>query len=146
MTIELPAIVRLYTPDDLAFCRDSFYKAASLAHDYSSLDHNISKPGFRRRFERFSNVAEIWIIGHAEYNEPLFGWIAVTNLQSHSIVWWVYVKNGYRGLGFGQELLKKVKHRDAIVYPWRSRISNTLAVNYAAKYNPFVYEDLCFEN
>jgi len=138
--------IRSFKDKDIAFVRDSFYKAAASAHDFKGMSHDISKPGFRKRFERFQKVSEIWIIKQEEHEEPLLGWIAVTNLKSHSIVWWVYVKNGYRNLGFAKSMLAKVEHKDSIVYPFTSRISDKISLSVGATYNPFVYEDMCFED
>jgi ribosomal protein S18 acetylase RimI-like enzyme len=146
LTLDLPSAMRPFKSDDLPFVRDSFYKAATIAHEYNGMDPNVTKPGFRKRFERFARVSDIWIIGDAVHDEPLFGWIAVTNLPSHSIIWWIYIKNGYRGYGFAHELMAHVQHKDKIVYPFRSRISNSLAAEAGAVFNPFVYEDMCFEN
>ena len=146
LTLELPSAIRDFKSCDLPFVRDSFYKAAANSYEFSGIDPNVTKPGFRKRFERFARVSSIYVIGHAEHDEPLFGWVAVTNLPSYSIVWWIYVKNGYRGLGFAHQLMTKVEHPERVVYPFRSRISNSLCTAAGAQYNPFVYEDMCFEN
>lgn len=144
--MDIPTRLRLYKDSDISFVRDSFFKAAAGAYEFTGMSQDISKPGFRRRFEKFSKVSEIWLIGDAEHDEPLFGWIAVTNLKSHSIVWWIYVKSGYRNLGFAKKLLTTVKFPNKIIYPFKSRISAPLAIEIGAIYNPFVYEELCFED
>jgi hypothetical protein len=134
--------IRDFEESDLAFCRDSFYKSAASAPEYMGMDPNICKPGFRTRFDRIFEYADIRIICDAQHTEPIFGWIAATNLATHSIVWWVYVKSGYRSFGFARELFNTVIKNDQVFFPWRSRASNALAISSGATFNPFVYEDL----
>lgn len=136
---------RRYTKADFAFCRDSFFKGASQAPEFRGLDQNIKKPGFRTRFERFEPFAEISLITHEE-GEPIYGWIAVTNLETSTIVWWIYVKNGYRRFGFARRLWEHAVEHPTVFFPFRSIIQEKLASKVGAIWNPFVYEDLCFED
>lgn len=133
---------RPYKESDLPFCRDSFYKGAASAHDFTGMDQNIIKPGLRARFDRFSPYADITIACDVEHDEPLFGWVAVTNLPTHSIVWWVYIKSGYRNFGFARSLIEEAVTTDRIYYPFRSRASTAVALSFDAIYHPFLLEDL----
>lgn len=137
--------IRPFQSSDFAFCRDSFYKGASQAPGFRAMDQNIKKPGFRERFSRFEPFAEISLITHPE-QEPIYGWIAVTNLETISIVWWVYVKGGYRRFGFARQLWNHAVKNNTVHYPFRSISSEKLGSKVNATFNPFVYEDLCFEN
>lgn len=138
--------LRPFKPDDIAFCRDSFYKGAASAHDYVGMDQNIIKPGLRARFDRFMRYATITIACDLEHDEPLLGWVAVTNLPTHSIVWWVYVKSGYRNFGFARQLIEEAVTADKIYYPFRSRASQAVSLCFDAVYHPFLLEDLLDEN
>ena len=140
------ARVRKYQADDIAFVRDSFTTGAANSPDLIYLPHNTTKPRLRTRFENILKVAEVYIVHHIDEEEPLYGWLAVTNLQTHSIVWWVYVKSGYRGLGFAKLLAQYVKHPKKIIFPMSSQISKELARKYNATFDPFIYEELCLED
>lgn len=106
------------------------------------MDQNILKPGLRTRFDRMTKFADITVACDPDYDEPLFGWVAVTNLPTHSIVWWSYVKSGYRGFGFCRRMIEESVTSDTILYPWRSRAAQPLALCFDAIYNPFLLEDL----
>jgi hypothetical protein len=140
------ARIRKYQPEDIPFVRDSFTIGAANSPDLIYLPHSITKPRLRTRFDHIVKVSEIWVAHHTEEDEPLYGWLAVTNLPSYSIVWWVYVKNGYRGLGFAELLASKITHQKKIVFPMSSQISKELAKKYDAVYDPFIYEELCLED
>lgn len=139
---DIPTRIREFKESDLAFCRDSFYKSAASAPDYLGMDANICKPGFRKRFDRFFEYADIKIICDAEHDEPIFGWVAATNTRSHSIIWWIYVKSGYRNFGFARQLYDAVVKHGRVFFPWRSRSSQALAITSGASFNPFVFEDI----
>jgi GNAT superfamily N-acetyltransferase len=141
---DFPTRIRDYQESDLPFCRDSFYKGAASSPEFIGMDQNIAKPGFRSRFDRIFEWADIRIICDANHEEPIFGWVAVTNLTSQSIIWWVYVKSGYRNFGFARDLIEATVKHDQVFYPWRSRASNALAISFNASFNPFVYEDIIY--
>lgn len=132
--------IRDYKPEDIAFCRDSFYKGAASASEFRGLDPNTVKPGLRERFNKFANFAEIAIACDVEHDEPLFGWIAYTNLENHSIIWWVYVKAGYRNFGFARSMIDSRLTCERIVYPFKSRVSDGFALALQATFNPFILE------
>lgn len=134
--------LRPFKESDLPFCRDSFYKGAASASDYMGMDQNILKPGLRSRFDRMLKFAEITIACDYDHDEPLFGWVAVTNLPTHSIVWWTYVKAGYRGFGFARQMIEESATNQPIYYPWRSRAAIPVALSFDAIYHPFLLEDL----
>jgi hypothetical protein len=140
------ARIREYQPEDIPFVRDSFTTGASNSPDLIYLPHSTTKPRLRTRFDHIVKVSEIWVAHHIEEEEPLYGWLAVTNLPSHSIVWWIYIKSGYRGLGFASLLASKIKHKKSIIFPMTSQISKELAKKYNATFDPFIYEELCLED
>jgi len=143
MTQNIDMRIRPFKDGDYAFCRDSFYKGAAAAPEYTGLDPNITKPSLRARFDRMRQFADIKIACDFEHDEPLFGWVAYTNLPTHSIVWWVYVKSGYRNFGFCRQLIEDcVPEGHRILYPWRSRASQNLALCFDAQFHPFLLEDL----
>ena len=143
MTQIIDMRIRRYKDSDYPFCRDSFYKGAASAPEYTGLDQNITKPGLRTRFDRMRQFAQIKIACDFEHDEPLFGWVAYTELPSHVIIWWVYIKSGYRNFGFCKQLIEDcVPEGQRILYPWRSRASQSLALSFDAQYNPFLLEDL----
>lgn len=135
--------LRPYKDTDYPFCRDSFYKGAASAPEYQGMDQNITKPGLRARFDRMMRFCNITIACDFEHDEPLFGWVAVTNLPSYSIVWWVYVKSGYRGFGFARRLIEESTPDSVrLLFPWRSRASQALSLSFDAQHHPFLLEDL----
>lgn len=134
--------LRPYKDSDYPFCRDSFYKGAASAPEYIGMNQNILKPGLRTRFDRMLKFSKIIIACDSEHDEPLFGWAAITNLPTHSIVWWVYVKSGYRGFGFCRKIIEDSATSTNIIFPWRSRASTQLAICFDAQFHPFILEDL----
>lgn len=135
--------LREFKETDRAFCRDSFYKGAASAPEYTGMDQNILKPGLRTRFDRMERFSQITIACDFEHDEPLFGWVAVTNLPTHSVVWWAYVKSGYRGFGFCRRLIEESTPEGArLLFPWRSRASQALSLCFDAQYHPFLLEDM----
>lgn len=138
--------IRDFKKSDTPFCRDSFYKGAASAPEYYGIDQNILKPGLRDRFDRIQRFSTIAIACDFVEDEPLFGWCAVTNLESYSILWWVYVKAGYRGFGFARELISETATHEKLYFPFRSRVSNALSVALSAQYHPFLLEEFLDEN
>jgi GNAT superfamily N-acetyltransferase len=143
-----PVEIRLrpFKESDIPFCRDSFYKGGASAPEFYGMDQNILKPGLRERFDRMKRFADITIACDFEHDEPLFGWCAVTNLESFSIVWWVYVKSGYRGFGFARRMVEDSCDHEAKFFPFRSRVSTPLSVALGAQYHPFLLEEFLDED
>jgi hypothetical protein len=143
MTQQIDMRIRPFQEGDYPFCRDSFYKGAASSHDFTGMDQNIVKPGLRARFDKMRQFSDINIACDVEHDEPLFGWVAYTALPTHTIIWWVYVKSGYRNFNFCRKLIEDVAPDGVrIVYPWKSRASQSLALSFDAQYNPFLFEEL----
>lgn len=136
--------LRTWTRDDVGFCKDTFRMAHKKSKHFSRCvnEKEVIK-GADTRFDRFVEWADFYILTHAE-GEPILGWIAVTPLETNTIVWFVYTKHAYRHMGLARYMINKFWN-GRIYYPFDTRKAANFAERFKALYNPFIYEELCFD-
>lgn len=130
--------------DDVYFCRDTFKMAHKKSKQFSrcTVERDVIR-GADARFHHFLNWADLYVCTHVE-GEPILGWIAVTPMQVNTIVWFVYTKHAYRHMGLARFMINNF-WRGRIYYPFDTRRAGDFAEKFQAHYNPFIYEELCFE-
>lgn len=149
-TIVLPdvlkerVLIRPWVRDDVYFCRDSFRMAHMKSKQFGRCvkERDVIK-GANGRFHRFMEWADFYMLTHAD-GEPILGWIAVTKLQTNTIVWFVYVKHSYRKMGLARHMIDSCTHGN-LYYPFDTRKAANFALKFRATYDPFIYEELCFD-
>lgn len=136
--------LRPWTQDDVYFCRDSFKMAHKKSKQFSRCvnERDVIK-GADARFHHFMEWADFYILTHRE-GAPILGWIAVTPLQTNTIIWFVYVKHAFRQMGLARHMIDKFWN-GRIYYPFDTRKAANFAERFKALYNPFIYEELCFD-
>lgn len=136
--------IRPWTRDDVPFCRDTFRMSHAKSRMFGRCtDPNRIKHAATGRFYNMMQWADFYVCSHVE-GEPSYGWIAVTPLQTNTIVWFVYVKETYRRMGLARHMINP-HWRGRIYYPFDTRKAANFAERFQAKYDPFIYEELLYE-
>lgn len=136
---------RDYLDSDMNMLRSNFAMGHFKSKALKRVRQDVRRAGCDKRFLRWRKFAFIKIAYNKEHGEPIYGWIAYTPMKSHTLVWFVYVKHNYRGLGLARYLVEKYVTKTPI-YCFDSLHSVDFARQIGAQFNPFVFEDLCFED
>ena len=136
--------LRHWTRDDVPFCRDTFRMSHAKSKMFGRCtDEKRIRHAATGRFYNFMQWADFYILSHVE-GEPSYGWIAITPLQTNTIIWFVYVKEAYRRMGLARYMINPL-WQGRIYYPFDTRKAAAFAERFQAKYDPFIYEELIHE-
>lgn len=139
--------IRAATEADVGFVFNSWLKS----HRYSDSVKGISSPiyysGQHRLIERAIETGKLLIACSKEDESHIYGYVCAGHYDGHLAVHYIYVKQTYRNLGIGLELLNQFRHGDtAAFYTHSSKMSELLNKKYSMIYHPYLLMELYNEN
>lgn len=136
--------IREVTEPDVSFVFNSWLKS----HRHSDSTRGISSPvyyaGHHRLIERIILQSKVLIACNKDDESQIYGYICAGHVDGILAVHYIYIKQTYRNLGIGKELLNQFQHdfATASCYTHKNRMSDLLAEKYNMVYHPYLTMEL----
>jgi GNAT superfamily N-acetyltransferase len=101
-------VLREPTADDLPFIMSTWLKSARKQGARAFMTNTVYYRNEKRRIEELLDRAQVRLISNPADPDHLFGWACFEMVADIFVVHYVYVKRGYRGMGYAKQALERI--------------------------------------
>lgn len=139
-TKKLPIHFRAATQEDVGFIFNSWLKSFRNSMHAKFISNTIYYTEHHKLVERLLKENKVVVACNPEDPNQLYGYICASEVEGFFVCHYVYVKQTYRNMGLGKELLAQFNHEPtkAGLYTHHTRIADRLAPRYNLVYHPYL--------